>query len=332
VTARAQAADLVDVEVDLELVVRDAELVADDVRALRLVRPDGAPLPGWTPGAHLDLILENGLTRQYSLCGPLDRPDEWQVAVLRSADGRGGSVFVHDALRAGGTVRVRGPRNHFTLDDAPDYLFIAGGIGITPLLSMIRRAVDTGATWTLLFGGRRSSSMAFVALLQDLCEAAQGRGQVVLWPEDTLGLLPLQDHLANPVDGRLVYCCGPEPLIHAVEAAASDWPPGTLRVERFSPLEHGDPVRAEGFEVELTLSGRTIAVRPDQSVLEAVEESGVQVLSSCREGTCGTCETGVLAGTPDHRDSILTAEEQDAGDVMMICVSRSIGSRLTLEL
>jgi ferredoxin-NADP reductase len=332
VTAGTQSAALVDAEVELELVIRDAELVADDVRTLRLQRPDGGPLPGWTPGAHLDLILDNGLTRQYSLCGPLDEPHEWQVAVLRSPDSDGGSSFVHDALAAGSTVRVRGPRNHFALVDAPEYLFIVGGIGITPVLAMIRRVVETGASWTLLYGGRRSSSMAFVGLLQELCEASPGRGQVVLWPQETLGLLPLAEHLADRVDGRLVYCCGPEPLIHAVEAATANWPPGILHVERFSPVELHEPVRADGFEVELALSGRTLEVRPDQSVLEAVLESGIEVLSSCQEGICGTCETGVLAGTPDHRDSILSPQERAVGDVMMICVSRSIGPRLTLEL
>ncbi|HST80212.1 MAG TPA: PDR/VanB family oxidoreductase [Kineosporiaceae bacterium] len=331
-TAGTQSAVHPDVEVELELVIRDAELVADDVRTLRLQHPDGTPLPDWTPGAHLDLILENGLTRQYSLCGPLDRPDEWQVAVLRTADSAGGSAFVHDELAAGSTVRVRGPRNHFALVDAPEYLFIVGGIGITPVLAMIRRAVETGATWTLLYGGRQPTSMAFVPLLQELSEASAGRGRVLLWPQESHGLLPLAEHLADHVDGRLVYCCGPEPLIHAVEAATSTWPPGSLHVERFSPVELGEPVRTEGFEVELALSGRTLAVRPDQSVLEAVLESGIEVLSSCQEGICGTCETGVLAGTPDHRDSILSPQERDVGDVMMICVSRSIGPRLTLEL
>lgn len=341
-TSNAPAPDLVQInpaqlnsaalEVELELVVRDARMVADDVLNLTLIDPDGATLPDWAPGSHIDLLLENGLTRQYSLCGPLDQPTEWHVAVLRNVEGGGGSAFVHDVLTAGSTVRVRGPRNHFALAEAADYLFVAGGIGITPIVAMIRRAVQVGATWTLLFGGRRKASMAFVQQLQALSDDSRGRGRVIVWPEDSFGLLPLREHLTEPVDGRLVYCCGPEPLIHAVEEATSAWPPGTLRVERFTPVTVGDPVRTEEFEVELIQSGRTIVVRPDQSVLEAVEETGVAVLSSCREGTCGTCETGVLAGTPDHRDSILTAQEQAAGDVMMICVSRSIGPRLSLEL
>ena len=317
---------------DLALVVHDRARVADGVVALRLGRADGGPLPAWTPGAHIDLVLPDGLVRQYSLCGPVSADDHWQVAVLREPRSRGGSDQVHQLLNPGTAVTVRGPRNNFALGDAKDYLFIAGGIGITPILPMIRQVAQSDAAWTLLYGGRDSQSMAFVSELRAIEAASRGPGRLVVWPQDRLGLLPLAEHLDVPVTDRLVYCCGPPPLIEAVERATENLPADALRTERFAPISTENQLPAEAFEVELALAGRVVAVRPDQSILEALQEAGVSVLSSCQEGTCGTCETGVLDGAPDHRDSVLTASDRAAGDVMMICVSRSFGPRLVLEI
>jgi ferredoxin-NADP reductase len=302
-------------EVETTAVVGDRHEAADGVVVLTL-RGD---LPPWEPGAHVDLVTPEG-PRQYSLCG--DPADEgvWRIGVLREPDGRGGSAFVHDELLPGATVRVRGPRNHFPLLPSPSYLFIAGGIGITPLLPMIDAA---GADWRLVYGGRTRTSMAFL-------DALQPDPRVTVAPQDETGLLDLDALLGEPRADTLVYCCGPEPLLAAVEERCASWPAGSLRVERFGPK----PVAgaSTSFEVELTQSGVTLTVPADRSILDVVEEAGVTVLSSCSEGTCGTCETAVLDGEIDHRDSVLTTDEQSEGDCMMICVSRASCARLVLDL
>jgi ferredoxin-NADP reductase len=245
---------------------------------------------------------------------------------LRDAAGGGGSVFVHDRLRAGDTVRVRGPRNNFKLVPSPRYQFIAGGIGITPILAMIAAASAAGADWRLLYGGRHRDSMAFTG------ELARYGGRVTVAPQDETGLLDLDALLGVPQDGTLVYCCGPEPLLAAVEQRCTAWPARSLHTERFAARPLTAPVRAEAFEVELAASELTLTVPPGRSILDVVEEAGVGVLSSCAEGTCGTCETAVLGGLPDHRDSVLTDEERRTGGCMMICVSRSCSDRLVLDL
>ncbi|WP_128437267.1 PDR/VanB family oxidoreductase [Streptomyces cyaneus] len=308
---------------EAELVVDRREFAADGVLALTLRHPLGDELPAWEPGAHLDVVLGPELERQYSLCGdPADR-NAWRIAVLREPDGRGGSAHVHEQLGQGDKVRVRGPRNHFALRPAPRYRFIAGGIGITPILPMLAAAEAAGAEWTLLYGGRTRRSMAFTEEL-----SRYGGGRVTVAPQDETGLLDLASVLDDVPEGTLVYCCGPGPLLDAVEARC---PAGLLHTERFAPKEQEDGENTE-FEVELAQSGKTVTVSPDVSVLDAVRAAGVEVLFSCTEGTCGTCETDVLDGTPEHRDSVLTAEEQESGETMMICVSRCRGKRLVLDL
>jgi ferredoxin-NADP reductase len=299
---------------------------ADGVVALTLRQIADSPLPPWSPGAHVDLILDGAPTRQYSLCGDPADHHVWRLGILRDPEGGGGSRFVHDRLRAGDTVRVRGPRNNFELVSSPRYLFIAGGIGITPILPMIAAATSAGAGWHLLYGGRRRASMAF------LSELARYGDRVTVAPQDETGLLDLDSVLGVPRPGTLVYCCGPEPLLAAVEQRCQDWPPRSLHVERFSARPLTAPVRAEAFDVELARSELTLTIPPDRSILDVVEEAGVGALSSCAEGTCGTCETAVLDGLPDHRDSVLTREERAAGDCMMICVSRACTARLVLDL
>ncbi|MFE2067065.1 PDR/VanB family oxidoreductase [Streptomyces sp. NPDC059467] len=308
---------------EAELVVSERVSAADGVLALTLRHPLGEELPGWEPGAHLDVLLGPELERQYSLCGnPGDRT-AWRVAVLREPDGRGGSAYVHEQLGVGDKVRVRGPRNHFRLEPASRYRFVAGGIGITPVLPMLAAAEAAGAEWTLLYGGRTRQSMAFTDEL-----AQYGGERITVAPQDETGLLDLGPVLDDLPDGTLVYCCGPGPLLDAVEERC---PAGVLRVERFRPKEQPDGEERE-FEVVLAQSGRSLTVAPGVSVLDTVRAAGVEVLFSCTEGTCGTCETDVLEGTPDHRDSVLTEEERAAGETMLICVSRCRGERLVLDL
>ncbi len=313
-------------EFEADVRVESKQEVAEGVVALTLRQIADSPLPRWSPGAHVDLILDGVPTRQYSLCGDPADHHVWRLGVLRDPAGGGGSRYVHDQLRAGDTVRVRGPRNNFELADSPRYQFIAGGIGITPILPMVAAAQAASAEWQLLYGGRQRASMAF------LDELAHYDGHVTVAPQDETGLLDLDSLLGTPQPGTLVYCCGPEPLLAAVEERCHAWPSRSLHVERFSARPLTAPVRAEAFEVELAQSELTLTIPPDRSILDVVEEAGVGVLSSCAEGTCGTCEAAVLSGLPDHRDSVLTEEERRAGDCMMICVSRSCTARLVLDL
>ncbi|MEH0577997.1 PDR/VanB family oxidoreductase [Streptomyces sp. B21-108] len=314
-------------EAPFDLVVTRRTEEADGVVALELRDPRGGELPAWRPGAHVDLLLGPDLVRQYSLCSDPGDSAMWRIAVLREPDGRGGSRWVHDRLREGFPLRVRGPRNRFPLQPATRYLFIAGGIGITLILPMTREAARRGADWRLVYGGRSRAAMAFRELLE-----STGGGRVSIHPDDERGPLDLDGVLGRPDPRTLVYCCGPEGLMKAVERRCADWPPGALHVERFQAGDLGARVLDGPFEVELARSGVTVTVPPEKSVLESVEEAGVTVLSSCREGTCGTCETPVLDGTVDHRDCLLTPEEQARHDSMMLCVSRAACPRLVLDL
>ena len=328
---RTTSVTVVASEFEADVRVEDKRQVADGVVTLALRRLDDTPLPPWEPGAHVDLLLDDPAldgapTRQYSLCGDPADHHAWRVGVLREPESRGTSSHVHERLRPGDVVRVRGPRNNFPLVDSPRYLFIAGGIGITPVLPMIRAAEAAGADWRLVYGGRQRASMAFLE------ELAQYGDRVTVCPQDETGLLDLDGLLGTPQAGTRVYCCGPEPLLAAVEQRCAAWPAGALHVERFAARRLTEPVRSAAFEVVLEQSELTLTVPPDRSILSVVEEAGIGVLSSCTEGTCGTCETAVLAGSPDHRDSVLSDEEREANDCMMICVSRARGDRLVLDL
>ncbi|MFD8000455.1 PDR/VanB family oxidoreductase [Streptomyces mirabilis] len=316
-----------DREYESDLVVVERAEAADGVAVLTLRHPDGEPLPQWRPGAHIDLLLADGLVRNYSLCGTPGDRTAWRIGVLRVPDGRGGSAYVHDKLHVGTQVQVRGPRNKFALRPARRYLFIAGGIGITPVLPMLAAVEAAGAAWRLLYGGRSRSSMAF------LDELAEYGDAVAVRPQDQHGLLDLDSYLGEPDPDTLVYCCGPEPLLAAVEERCRAWPAKALQMERFqAQAQVQEAGSGSAFEVVLDRSGITVQVPPERSVLDAVREAGVAALSSCAEGICGTCETEVIDGEPDHRDTVLSAEERESNEIMMICVSRSRGPRLVLDL
>ncbi len=311
-----------------DLVVTSVEKVAEDVVALTLVDPDGTPLPPWTPGAHVDLVLGD-VVRQYSLCGDPSDSGAITVAVLREQESRGGSVYVHESLGVGSVVRVRGPRNHFPLVAAPRYVFIAGGIGITPMLPMMAEAEASGADWHLYYRGRSRASMAYA----DAVVERYG-DRVTLLPGDETGPLVLAEVLGDPSQDTLVYCCGPERLLVGVEEiCAKTWPAGALHLERFAAKEIDVPEGGErAFELVLAGSGITLTVPPDRSVFKVIEDAGVSVLGSCHEGICGTCEQIVLEGEVDHRDSVLNESERAANDAMMVCVSRCFSDRLVLDL
>lgn len=316
-------------EYTADLIVRRRGAPAEGVVVLDLVHPDDEELPRWQPGAHIDLILADGLTRQYSLCGDPRDSTTWRVAVLLEPHSRGGSQHVHDKLNEGDPVRVRGPRNHFPLVDATRYRFVAGGIGITPIMAMAENVQRAGGEWTLLYGGRTRSSMAFA---DDLADRYPDR--VTVWPQDEHGLLELDALLGEPQDGTLIYCCGPEGLLTAVEERCARWPEGSLHIERFAakaPTAQQEAAALERFEVVCQRSGITLAVEADDSILELVEAAGVPITTSCYEGVCGSCKAKVLEGVPEHLDSVLKAPDKEAGD-MILCVSRSRTPRLVLDL
>jgi ferredoxin-NADP reductase len=313
-----------------DLIVRHRSAPAEGVVVLDLGHPDDEDLPRWEPGAHIDLLLEDGLTRQYSLCGDPNNSSLWRIGVLLDPNSRGGSSYVHGNLNEGATVRARGPRNHFPLVDTPHYRFIAGGIGITPIMAMVEAVQRSGSDWTLLYGGRTKSSMAFA---DDL--ATRYPERVTVWPQDERGLLDLESLFKEPEDNTLVYCCGPEALLSAVEQHSSHWPAGILHIERFAakaPTAQEAAEALDQFEVVCQRSGSTFEITSDQSILEVLEEQGIPILGSCYEGVCGTCEARILEGTADHRDSVLSDAEKAAGEMMLICVSRSRTERLVLDL
>ncbi|MFF2193241.1 PDR/VanB family oxidoreductase [Streptomyces sp. NPDC058157] len=284
---------------------------------LRLVL-ESDELPAWTPGAHVDVRLPSGLVRQYSLCGDPADTGRYTIAVRLVEDGRGGSREAHAQLVEGAELDVRTPRNRFELLPAPSYAFVAGGIGITPVLPMLRAATRAGADWTLLYGGRSRASMPFLAEL-----AAYG-DRVTVVAQDEAGLPDLAP-LAALRPGTLVYCCGPEPLTAAVLAAAPD--PAAVHLERFGAAAAGP---ARPFTVELARTGGAVEVGAGESALSAVRRVLPDTPYSCEQGFCGTCRHRVLAGAVDHRDELLTDEER--ADSMLLCVSRAASDRLTLDL
>ncbi|MGW7266340.1 PDR/VanB family oxidoreductase [Streptomyces sp. NPDC054842] len=304
----------------LRLRVARHERIADGVVQLRL---EGGPLPAWEPGDHLDLVLPSGRVRQYSLCGDPEDASAYTVAarlVDEAAGGRGGSREVHERLGTGTEVEVRGPRNRFPLVDAPAYVFVAGGIGITPVLPMLR-SLGEDVPWRLLYAGRTRASMPFLEEVEKL-----PGGRVTVVAEDVDGRPGLDGLFADLPDGAAVYCCGPQGLM---EAVAARLPQGaSLHLERFvAPA----PAGGDGaFEVELRRSRRTVTVPAGSTVLAAVREVLPDTVYSCAQGFCGTCQQRVLEGEIDHRDELLTDAERD--DSMLICVSRARGARIVLDM
>ncbi|MCA1185055.1 MULTISPECIES: PDR/VanB family oxidoreductase [unclassified Saccharopolyspora] len=313
----------------LELTLRSRSEVADGVLLLEFTATGGGELPGWEPGAHLDLRLPSGAVRQYSLCGDPGDRRAYTVCVLREATGRGGSVELHDRLRVGDEITGSAPRNHFPLHDAPEHVLLAGGIGITPIKAMLDELHRRGAPWRLVYGGRTRAAMAFAAEL-----AAAHPGRVSIVPEDERGRPDVERIVAElPATARL-YCCGPAAMLDAVAAACertaiSD----RLHVERFAAAgDAPDPTGDSAFEVELRETGTTVTVAADQSLLSAVQQVRPDIPSSCQEGYCGTCETRVLEGEPDHRGTLLSPAEHDEEGTMLICVGRARSPKLVLEL
>lgn len=314
------------------LLVRQARWIAHDVVELRLTRPTGGALPPWEPGAHVELTLPSGLRRPYSLCGDVTDTEAWTVAVHRVPEGRGGSREIHETALVGRELEVRGPVNRFPLGPAPGYLLLAGGIGVTPLVPMARELTARGLPWRLVLGARDRSRLVYAEEL-----VALGGDRVRLLPQDEAGLPDLAAELGATPPTYAVYACGPQPMLDAVTTLCrAPEPARSLHLERFTAGDDtsSDQLDASSgeFEVVLSRSGLRLTVPADRSVLDVVREKLPDVPYSCEEGYCGTCETPVTAGLPDHRDTVIEPSERPTATTMMICVSRCDSPVLELDL
>jgi len=312
------------------VVVESITPLTPEIMRLRLKAPDGRPMPRWLPGSHIDVECGSPeLSRQYSLCGDPADAGTLEIAVLREEESRGGSRWVHEAIRPGDRLKIRGPRNHFRFDEtAKKAIFIAGGIGITPIIAMARRAKELGIDYALHYSGRSRATMAY------LDELASLHGERLhVHAKDEGRRNDFTALLAAPEAGTHVYACGPLRMLEALEQCCASWPEDALRIEHFESRRGTlDPSREHAFEVELKDSGITITVPADQTLLDALRGANIDVQSDCGEGLCGSCEVRVLAGKIDHRDVVLTRSEREANNKMMACCSRACGAKLTLEL
>lgn len=313
----------------LTLRVTQLESFGRSIKRIVLRDPDGWELPPFEAGAHLDIRVPQGGVRQYSLSGDPSVRDRYELAVLASREGRGGSASMHDALAVGDTVYASLPRNHFRLDRAyARYILIAGGIGITPLRSMTFELEQAGKPYELWYCASDEASAAYVDDLRT--RISGGRLHLVFDNRATQAQLDVAALLRQKQEDTAVYCCGPASLMHAVREATLDWPEGAVRFEAFSPPEAEDVLSAPSLEVHLARSALTVPVRQGQSILQALREHDVDVESSCEAGVCRSCKTDYRAGTPVHRDLVLTPEERKTS--MLICVSGCSSQRLVLDL
>jgi len=309
----------------IEVFVHQLTWESDDVLGVLLEDASGAPLPEWQPGAHIGVELPGG-TRHYSLCGRVDDRSRYRILVLREPASRGGSTFVHERLRPGDVLQISEPSNHFPLDAAPGYRFLAGGIGITPLVPMLHATAAASSPSRMLYVGGSRYTMALV----DELEGTPHDVSVVA--RDEAPRPDLSDYLSAPAEGELLYVCGPPALVEAAAtaAAASGWPEAAVRSERFVPVDL-DPADEDDFTVLLAASGTSASVPAEASLVDVLERSGIDVESACREGICGTCQVSVVSGEIIHRDAVLSAAERASGTTMMACVSRGRG-QLVLDL
>lgn len=313
-------------ELVMTLRVRSADMIAEDIRRFDLVSPDGGELPEFSPGAHLLVQAPNGVTRRYSIWSAPDERDHYSIAVKREGNGRGGSVSMVDEVKEGDLVHVSLPRNEFELKEAPSYLFIAGGIGITPIRSMIHHVTNTsGKPWKLYYLSRDPAMTAF----KDELSASEFRGKVIIHhdfgdPEKSLDLWPV---LEKP-KGQ-VYCCGPKGLMDAVRDMTGHWSANAVHFEDFGAGKTTRSIDDKPFVARYGEAGEPIEVRADMTMLEALRTHGHRIPSSCESGTCGSCRMRLVAGEPDHRDFVLSDTERLS--FIMPCVSRAHSPEIVVE-
>jgi vanillate O-demethylase ferredoxin subunit len=313
----------------IDLRLRQIRLEADDICSYEFVAAHGDTLPAFTAGAHIDLHLPGNHIRSYSLANPPHERGRYLVAVQREAAGRGGSAWMHDQLRVGQVLQAGTPSNDFVLHEAAEHaVFIAGGIGITPILSMIARLDGLGRSWRLHYASRSPQATAFTDLLAAL---DRGRGRVVhCFGSERTERLDINAIVAGADPAAHLYCCGPARMIDAFSAAGSRRPASTMHFERFAAADA--PAVEGGYEVVLNRSGKRLAVGPGKTLLDTLLDHDVSVPYACSNGICGTCLTGVVSGTPDHRDEFLSPDEKELGRSMMVCCSGSKSAVLVLDL
>ncbi|WP_052699264.1 PDR/VanB family oxidoreductase [Hyphomicrobium sp. 99] len=314
--------------ISLVLEVTGRRSVGEGIEEFTFASADGAPLPAWQPGAHVEFLLPlAGRTegRSYSLLGNYSDRQHWRIAVQLQPEGQGGSVWMHKNAVLGAMVPAIGPRQAFTFLKAERYLFIAGGIGITPLLPMIAAVSARGKSWELVYLARSESRFVYA---EQLRAYPGGKVQFYASAEPNFDLAAKLESL---LAGTAVQACGPAPMLDALEKLAAtangSW---SLSIERFTPPELGNGERT--FELKLARSNKVLMVSANRSILEVLRAEGIKIDSTCRSGSCGTCECGVLEGRIDHRDQVLTPAERERGNTMMVCVSRAAGDRLVLDI
>jgi ferredoxin-NADP reductase len=313
---------------NMQVRVKRISYEAENINSYELMALAGGDLVAFTAGCHIDLHLPNGMIRSYSLLNDQSERHRYVVAVNKDVASRGGSSFIHQTIRVGDIIDISHPRNNFTLhEDAAHSVLIAGGIGITPLLSMARRLEALGRSWQLFYAARTRGAAAFL----DELNALRSSNLHVNFDQEPAGrMLDLSAIVREaPTDAHL-YCCGPVPMLEAFEAATADLPGGRAHVEYFKAKEK--PAAEGGFDVKLARSNQTITVKAGETILDALLDTGIAASYACREGVCGTCETRVIEGIPDHRDLFLSKEEQAANKTMMICCSGSKSPTLVLDI
>ncbi|WP_210209942.1 PDR/VanB family oxidoreductase [Pseudolabrys taiwanensis] len=298
---------------------------APGVLSLELAAPDGGALPAFEPGAHIDLKLPDGTLRQYSLCGDPNDLSHYRLGI-RAVSGGMSSGYVHRKLRPGDLVTVSAPRNNFPLVEAKHYIFVAGGIGVTPFIPMMREVSAKHGSFTLLYCNKRNEDAPFLNEIKKL------GGELSLHASEAGTRLDVAQRLTAVEKDAVIYCCGPEKLMLAVEEATAAWPEGTVHFEWFAPRARPEDEVSGAFEVVCERSGLTVTVPPDKSILDVLTEAGIDIPRSCEQGICGTCEVRVISGDIDHRDSILSSSERAANQTMMTCVSRAKSGRLVLDI
>jgi phthalate 4,5-dioxygenase reductase subunit len=313
----------------MRLKVNRKTLAAQDIALFELTHPDQQPLPGFTAGAHVCVMTPGGLLRRYSLCNPPSECDRYLIAVKRDAEGGGGSVSMVDELAAGDLLQVSLPENYFPLvEDAAHYLLIAGGIGITPILSMVHELRARNADFQLVYCSRMPETTAFLDQLSALDLA--GRITVHHDHGDPARSLAIDRIIADQREGTHVYCCGPRGLMQGVRELTGEWPSSNVHFEDFGTSGHADAGGEKPFSVRLARTNVSFRVDPGVSILEAMRERGLEAPSSCESGTCGSCRTRLLSGVAEHRDFVLDDDEHDSQ--IMICVSRAQSDELVLDL
>jgi len=310
----------------IEVRLNAIRYAARDTNLYELARTDGAPLPAAEPGAHVDLHLPNGIVRQYSLTIADPAPTSYILGIKRDAASRGASKYIFEELRVGQLITISAPRNNFGLvEDASHVVLLAGGIGITPIFAMVQRLNELGRSWELHYSCRSRADMAFFDAVRYFKPA-----HLHFDDESDGTFLDLAAIIGSARESAHLYCCGPTPMLAAFETATKSWPSEQLHVEYFTVKETAN--LEGGFIVQLAQSNKEFFIPPGKGILEVLRAAGFNLPYSCQEGLCGSCETKVIAGIPDHRDSVLTESERAANKIMMICCGGSKTEKLVLDI